>query len=173
MKKEYRPLKGFEKKYFIASDGEVKSFYQGKYIIIKQIVNKGGYRVVNIHDRRTKTKAIHTVASLVLETWGPPKPSKEHKVLHLDCNKLNCNIENLAWGTKADIMRRTVNKIKKTMRRRAKKRIIIVIEGQGEAARILRFNYGHLMNTGKVNRAGFRAFDEKGYEKWVNGIVEK
>lgn len=48
--------------------------------------------------RGRKNLRIHT---LVMQTWGPPKPVWADQIRHLDGNKDNNHITNLAWGDNA------------------------------------------------------------------------
>lgn len=76
--------------------------------------DRKGYALLARH-RQTRTidgrtaSAIISLHGLVMDVFGPPKPSAKHIIRHLDGDKLNNRIENLAWGThrenKADAIR--------------------------------------------------------------------
>lgn len=59
--------------------------------------NVNGYPSVRIYiDGKRKRIAVHV---LVAREYLGPKPSPDHEVRHLDGNKCNPNVGNLAWGT--------------------------------------------------------------------------
>jgi len=64
--------------------------------------NGDGYLKVRLHrpgDKRRHNRPIHR---LVAEAWLPPRPSPQHQMRHLDGNRLNNAVANLAWGTAKD-----------------------------------------------------------------------
>ena len=64
---------------------------------ITQDLNASGYPSVRISvNGKRKRYAVHV---LVAENHLPPRPTESHEVRHLDGNKLNSNVSNLAWGT--------------------------------------------------------------------------
>lgn len=62
--------------------------------------DKHGYFIVRItiNNKRTDWKIHKLIAELFLE----PRPSTKHEIRHLDGDKRNNNIENLAWGTRQE-----------------------------------------------------------------------
>lgn len=62
-----------------------------------QSLNDDGYPSVRIllNGKRTRL-AVH---KLVAQRFLPSRPSEQHQVRHLDGNKLNSCVSNLAWGT--------------------------------------------------------------------------
>lgn len=67
---------------------------------LRQNLNSYGYPSVRILRNGKRTRVcVHVL--MALEYLGP-RPSPSHEVRHLDGNKLNNNIFNLAWGTRAD-----------------------------------------------------------------------
>lgn len=67
---------------------------------MKQSLNASGYPSVRIIiDGKRKHIAVHV---LVAKAHLPPRPSCVHEVRHLDGNKLNPNVSNLAWGTRSE-----------------------------------------------------------------------
>ncbi len=65
-----------------------------------QTTNKHGYIMIRptLNGKRTAI----TVHRLVVSAFLPKKPSNKHQVRHLDGNKENNNVSNLAWGTAKD-----------------------------------------------------------------------
>lgn len=62
--------------------------------------NDDGYPSVRIYvDGKRKRIAVHV---LVAREYLEPKPSPDYEVRHLDGNKCNPNVGNLAWGTRKE-----------------------------------------------------------------------
>lgn len=67
---------------------------------LKQNLNDNGYPSVRLTiDGKRIHYAVHT---LVARHYLPQRPSAQHEVRHLDGDKLNPSVENLAWGTKKE-----------------------------------------------------------------------
>ena len=65
-----------------------------------QDLNDGGYPSVRIVvNGQRKRYAVH---KLVAHTHLGPQPAPDYEVRHLDGNKMNNHISNLAWGTKKE-----------------------------------------------------------------------
>lgn len=102
MQIEYREIPGFSG-YFISIDQSVWS-NRSRWGILKQLrrikpqVNRNGYLVVRLRPSRTEFKEI-TLHSLMLSTFVGPRPSDKSVTRHLNGNRLDNRIENLAWGT--------------------------------------------------------------------------
>lgn len=105
----WKPVTGWEKLYEVSDRGGVRSLprrggrnrlYGG--ITLKPRIGSQGYPVVCLSDRDRDTRA--RVHRLVLEAHvGPPGANEEAR--HLDADKTNCSLTNLAWGTHAENMR--------------------------------------------------------------------
>ena len=81
--------------YSVTSNGKVYSHKYGKLRELKQYLVEGYYKVTLHHNGvRTAPKVHH----LVLEAYFGPRP-EGYVTRHLDGNKLNNDIINLAWGT--------------------------------------------------------------------------
>ena len=67
---------------------------------LKQTPNADGYPSVRltVGGRRVRL----SVHGLVARAFLPPRPSPRHEVRHLDGDKANPSIGNLAWGTQKD-----------------------------------------------------------------------
>jgi len=69
--------------------------------ILPQPTQKKGYRMARI---RRGTATLIAVHLLVLETFVGPRPSRETQGRHLDDDKNNNCLTNLAWGTQSENM---------------------------------------------------------------------
>jgi len=74
---------------------------------LKRVINDKGYYHLNLHKDGKQT--IVRPHILVADAFIGRRPTSKHQVRHLDGNKLNNHVSNLAWGTdaenKADNMR--------------------------------------------------------------------
>ena len=165
---KYKTIPGFDNRYAISKDGEVVSYVNTKPKIMKHITLKSGYIVVNLHKLNNKGKPlVRSVSFLLLSTWKGPRPSPKHKARFIDGNPKNLSLSNLEWATSNNIMSDTLNKIKHTMRRKKRKRIIIVSDGIAATGKLLRSSVQYVIDTGEPTYLGFYAFTEEGYAKWV------
>jgi hypothetical protein len=94
----------FLPEYYISRFGEVFSIkYNWRGCgtrILKQFKNTDGYPSVRLSIRG---KRIHyPVYRLVVMAYLPKRPSEKHETRHLDGNKNNNCVENLAWGTRKE-----------------------------------------------------------------------
>lgn len=98
---EWKDIQGYEGLYKINEDGDVlsvKSKYKTDDRIIKCYVNKYGYPIVYLTKLgKTKTIKLH----IILAKTFIPNPKNYPCVLHLDDNKINFALTNLAWGTQS------------------------------------------------------------------------
>jgi hypothetical protein len=103
----WKDIPGFEGKYQISDDGEVKSLRRwvpngtpnGMWLrerILRQQPMQNGYLQVSLRDgTKTYVKYVHIiVAEAFLQ-----KPSPKHIVNHKDGNKRNCKVSNLEYVT--------------------------------------------------------------------------
>ena len=99
-------LLGFECciEYYVNSDGDIKSTKGLQERLLKQRVNKNGYKQVNLTQRigrkQTLTVAVHKLVALAFLTKAP-RPNGRAKacsqIRHIDGDKLNNSIANLKW----------------------------------------------------------------------------
>lgn len=94
---KYRKIPSLKFLYEISEDGEVRNVKSKK--VLKPFNQKGYLRMEFGH--RGPKKYIH---QLVMEVWGPPKPSEKHEIDHIDGNPLNNHISNLQWVTHKENM---------------------------------------------------------------------
>lgn len=96
----WRPIPGYEDKYYISNLGRVKNA-KGKVIKLQR--NNRGYAIYSFNNRGKNTLYIH---HLVMEVYGPHKPAPHYQIDHVDGNKLNNCIANLEWVTPSENTRR-------------------------------------------------------------------
>jgi HNH endonuclease/NUMOD4 motif len=109
MNEIWKEIPGFETYYEVSDLGNVRSLrYHGttrkKPRIIVGAISKNGYRKTLLYnaDQKRFTKMVHVVA---LESFVGPRPSTKHHAAHLNGNRLDNRIENLAWVTAKENMR--------------------------------------------------------------------
>lgn len=67
---------------------------------LRQADNAHGYPSVRvIIDGKRRHLLVH---KLVAHAFLPPRPSKEHEIRHLDGDRKNNHVTNLAWGTRSE-----------------------------------------------------------------------
>ena len=94
-------IKGYEDIrdcYIIKSDGSIINTDTDK--ILKPSFDKDGYLTYRIMTSNNNRRHIRT--HRVLAEWLIPNPNNLPIVRHLNDNKLDCRIENLAWGDGSD-----------------------------------------------------------------------
>ena len=80
--------------YEVSDDGHVRNKVTGR--ILKNIVNSDGYHVVSLSNRKQ-----HRVSRLVLLAFVGPCPEGMN-CRHIDNDRTNNHLSNLAWGTCLD-----------------------------------------------------------------------
>lgn len=96
----WRPIYGYEDRYYISNYGQVISFKQFKARILKLRHFKGYMGVVLYHPNgKSRTHMIHR---LVANAFIGESPSDVHQVNHLDGNKSNNHVKNLEWVTPSE-----------------------------------------------------------------------
>lgn len=102
--REWLPVKGYEGLYDVSSDGMIRSLHarcshHGTYLLIGQTKNRGYLQVI-LRDGGARCVGVHRlVASAFI---GEPLPGQH--VRHLDGNKQNNRLENLAVGSAKENM---------------------------------------------------------------------
>lgn len=113
----WKDVVGFENHYEVSNIGRVKrkaglTYYKDGRIarfsetILKPSFNRKGYERVYLSVGSKK----HTVSvhRLVAKAFIP-NPENKATINHIDCNKLNNNVENLEWMTNTENMRHAFN----------------------------------------------------------------
>lgn len=100
MTERWLPIEGYQGLYEISDFGRVKSLRRGKAIrarILKPVVQKKtGYLYITLVQNEVKENK--RINLLLLETFSPPRLSGMQS-RHLDGNRANNRLDNLAWGT--------------------------------------------------------------------------
>lgn len=91
----WNPIDFSDKRYMINEKGQIFNKVSGKYL--NPSIFSNGYKVVTLTDTEHNRKKFflhRLVASSFL-----PNPENYPIVMHLDNNPLNCDVQNLKWGT--------------------------------------------------------------------------
>lgn len=106
MKQEFRKIPSLDFRYEVSRDGVVRNIKSKK--VKKQRITKFGYYRTSYRVNKTNPhyqanqgwdRPLH---QLVMECWGPKRPSPKHIIDHIDRNKLNNDISNLRWVTHSE-----------------------------------------------------------------------
>ena len=87
----WREIPGQHEKFFVSNQGRILSIYNNEPRLLKQFIC-GGYYYVSLSGRDYRVNRIVAQAFL-------PNPENKPIVHHLDSNKLNNAVDNLAWAT--------------------------------------------------------------------------
>jgi hypothetical protein len=103
----WRPVVCHDGIYSISRTGDVQSRYGrgrnkilGPWRLLKPVLRTDGYLFVWLYLNGKKTK--HLIHHLVADAFLPPKGPTDTVVRHLNDNKLDNRVENLARGTRSD-----------------------------------------------------------------------
>lgn len=101
---EWRQIKDFPD-YAVSNFGRVKRIVDSKNGkragLIRRLANgRGGYMTIMLTNE--EGRRLKMVNVLVIEAFGPPRPSSDHECHHKDSVRNNNNIENLEWFTKPE-----------------------------------------------------------------------
>ena len=105
----WRPVVGGEEIYAISNTGNARSRRIpgsgkrfGHWRLLKPAINSAGYQtvVLCLHGKQTS----HNIHNLVADAFLPPKGQTDTVVRHINDNKLDNRVENLARGTYSDNM---------------------------------------------------------------------
>src|SRR6185312_12827034 len=91
---EWRPIEGTNGRYEVSNLGRVRYWR----IIEGSVTRRNtGYHMIQMAvDGERRYAMAHR---LVAEAFIGPRPTPEHVVNHLDCNRYNNNVKNLEWCT--------------------------------------------------------------------------
>lgn len=97
MAEEFRPVPGWVGVYEVSAIGQVRSIRTGR--VLKHTVSGDGYHRVNLKaDGRRESRTVHRV---VAESFIGERPAGHH-IRHLDGDKDNNRLGNLAYGTASE-----------------------------------------------------------------------
>lgn len=110
IEERWLPIKGYEGIYLISDHGRVLSLdriiirsdgqkYSVKQKILANYVRKCYWEVKLWRNGSVKTVKVHR---LVIQHFGPNRPSAAHEVNHKDGDKTNNHISNLEWVTRSE-----------------------------------------------------------------------
>ena len=106
---QWRPVQGTQGRYEVSDHGRVRSHTRGRTTILAGTAQGAGYRAIGVTAEpggKATTELVHRLIALTF--LGEP-PTPEHTdVRHLDGNKDNNRLENLAWGTRSQNMQDVV-----------------------------------------------------------------
>ena len=96
---EWRDVEGYEGHYKISNYGRVKSFFNGKFFIVKPKLDTDGYLWIAFskHCVKKNFKVHRIVAKAFI-----PNPENKATVNHIDGCKMNNFVGNLEWLTQAE-----------------------------------------------------------------------
>lgn len=95
---QWRPVVGFEGMYEVSNDGQVRTLFRGLNKAKHTMIDRKGYVSVRLCGPKRAFMKRKRVHSLVLEAFVGPKP-EGMQCRHLNGNKQDNRLENLAWGT--------------------------------------------------------------------------
>ena len=100
----WKPIEGYNNKYFVSNYGRVKSLKYSKAQLLTQRDNSNGYlRVALTKDGKTKHCFTHRLVAMAFIHNDDPINKKT--VDHIDANKHNNNASNLQWLSLGDNIR--------------------------------------------------------------------
>lgn len=99
----WKDIEGWQGKYEVSNTGLVRITVKTRHkqpgdLIVSSPSTPSGYWYVNLY-REGKDGVRRPLHQLVLETFGPAKPSVKHEPDHIDRDKSNNCIQNLVWKT--------------------------------------------------------------------------
>jgi len=170
----YEWIPGYVSIYKISQYGDIVSFTRTKPYIMKTFKTNNGYIAVNLMIPSNPYNLVRQriVAYLVLETFGSPPPTNQHRVKYKDGDTTNIHISNLEWQSKSDIMRNNINKIKHKLVRRKPRPIVIFTEGRNHACKILNHGIGYNIDTFKPTNEGYYVFSPEAFFEFYKGYKD-
>lgn len=95
---EWRPVPGYDDRYEVSSWARVRRRADGRHLR-RSILRSGGYPAVSLNRRKI---AVHLVVAPAFLGPAPDGIPGRPVLRHLDGNPLNCEPDNLAWGSESE-----------------------------------------------------------------------
>lgn len=99
MAETWKPVVGYEDRYFVSDQGRVKSIRSGILLRHSMVGSQRGYRAVKLY--RAGEGINHRVHRLVLEAFVGPMPDGL-ETRHINGDSCDNRLENLKYGTRAE-----------------------------------------------------------------------
>ncbi|HCJ8610313.1 TPA: HNH endonuclease [Escherichia coli] len=103
MKEEWRDVVGYEGVYMVSNMGNIRSMKRYGRTETRDrpsMMSHDGYKQIGLSKAgKTKMEKVHL---LVLKAFVGPRPSEIHVARHLNNNRADARLDNLAWGTKKE-----------------------------------------------------------------------
>lgn len=96
MELQWKPIKNYERLYYVSNTGLVKNIKKNK--LLKPIITDSGYLKVSLWDNDKKERKYKRIHRLVADAFLNNKKGLK-EVNHKDENKKNNNVNNLEWCT--------------------------------------------------------------------------
>lgn len=92
-------ITGYEGEYQISTYGRIKSFKNGREIIMRPLPTRNGYlNILLCKDGRHKNFSVHVLVARAFI----PNPDNKQEVNHIDGEKFNCHVSNLEWSNRSE-----------------------------------------------------------------------
>ena len=92
-------IEGYEGEYQISTYGRIKSFKNGREIIMRPLPTRNGYlNILLCKDGRHKNFSVHVLVGRAFI----PNPDGKPELNHVDGEKFNCHVSNLEWSNRSE-----------------------------------------------------------------------
>lgn len=99
---EWKAIEGTAEKYFISTEGRVKSFKLFEAALLSQVTIRNGYKAVNIYFEGCSKAKLLYIHRLVAAAFLQEEASELKEIHHIDGNPSNNKVDNLCYMTVAD-----------------------------------------------------------------------
>lgn len=92
-------IEGYEGDYQISTYGRIKSFKNGREIIMRPLPTRNGYlNILLCKNGRHKNFSVHVLVGRAFI----PNPDGKPELNHIDGEKFNCHVSNLEWSNRSE-----------------------------------------------------------------------
>lgn len=145
IKKEWKPIVGYEDKYLISNYGDVFSIRANRELSLKH--NHDGYLRIQLWNKQVNQyRSVHI---LVMEAFTD-KPFDKAVVNHKDGNKQNNKLDNLEWVTQKENIKHAWNSGLSNRKNHGK--IVYIHNGDNHV-----YSYGNASETSEILGKSFSA----------------